>query len=223
MSIPLSHAFFKNPLLSKPFSASYDAKASNSLKNSILLNDQSSNSEIKNKNAKTNETINEILFIEGILKLDFMIQLPNNNNLALFIFNFKFYLFEINLFNQNFTILGFDSINESYDEIRARTKIDSYLSKKRQSNLSIKGKSSNTKYSDNPFVSEDPDDSECNCSIDSEGGANTVHMYFMPSKTLSKHKSFTAKVSTKLDCRPARRLNQIPKLLRDDYNKLYDN
>ena len=89
--------------------------------------------------------------------------------------------------------------------------------------MSIKGKSSRTKYSDNPFVSEDPDDSECNWSIDSEGGANSTHMYFIPRNAISKHKSFTAKEPIKLDCKPVKRSNQKLKLWKQDFEKINEN
>lgn len=65
-SIPLSHAFFNNPLLKESSRKSYNLKAnSNTLKDSIHTSDQNSNSELRKIAGKLNETLEEILYIDG--------------------------------------------------------------------------------------------------------------------------------------------------------------
>ena len=117
-------------------------------------------------------------------------------------------------------MLGFDYVNESKEEKHIKAQIEAHFGKNKKQYISVKEKSTKTKCSDNPFVSEDPDDSEENWSIDSEGGVNSIHMYFKSKHILSKHKSFTDREPMKLDCKPIKRSNQKIKLLKQDYDKI---
>ena len=87
--------------------------------------------------------------------------------------------------------------------------------------MSTKGKSSKTKWSENPFVTECLDSSESNWSIESEGGAYSMQNYLLPPKnTLSKHITFDGKHPEKLEIKHWKRTNIDFKIRKQDYNRL---
>ena len=66
-SLPLSHAFFNNPLFKETSRSSYNNRTNpvENLQSSLHANDQNSNSELRKITGKLNETLEEILYIEG--------------------------------------------------------------------------------------------------------------------------------------------------------------
>lgn len=153
LSIPLSQVFHKNTFFKETNRASYNNRQhlTENLQNSLYVVDHKSNRE-QRKLAEINETIEDRLYLDG-KRLLCLYRFMNVNSIA------------------------FDSMNESEEEKYIRIQLNANEMKQTPRRLLRKERSSKTKCSENYVISFIEDLSDGNCSVDSEGGANSMHEY----------------------------------------------